>query len=99
MSKGFCSAEQGKRTSGAGPLALHPIPRSGKTRYLGETLTEIGTYNGVRSATAGRDSRGICSYFLLRITHRVVGSSACCLALRFFTLRKSLGDGAARFLT
>jgi len=51
MSKGFCSAEQGKRASSAGPLALHPIPRSGtvKTSYLGETLTWISTYNGGRS--------------------------------------------------
>jgi hypothetical protein len=49
MSKVFYRAEQGKRASGAGPLALHPIPRSGETRYLGKTLTEIGTYNGGRS--------------------------------------------------
>jgi hypothetical protein len=49
MSKGFCSAEQGKWASGAGPLALHPIPRWEKTSYLRETLTEIGTYNGGRS--------------------------------------------------
>jgi hypothetical protein len=49
MSKGFYRAVQGKRASGAGPLALHPIPRSGETRYLGKTLTEIGTYNGGRS--------------------------------------------------
>ena len=59
MSKGFCSAEQGKRASGAGPLALHPIPRSGtpKKSYLRETLTEIGTYNGGRSGRSKRDVR------------------------------------------
>lgn len=41
MSKGFCSAEQGKRASSMGPLALYPIPRSGTQRAILKKLSLI----------------------------------------------------------
>lgn len=54
---GFCSDEQGKRASNAGPLALHPIPRSLSLKAaLAMFWARLGSLNAVGGGEAGPDA-------------------------------------------